>query len=135
MGGDAQGLQPPVGQTIERADAQPAEAGSVGALGGFQAPVKITLRTGGMHFGVDGAVVGFLINDQPVRTCGHERPVIFGLHGADFQRDARPIGVQGGDAVAQVIIGNKLGMFAGHEQQIAEPLGFQLGGLAADFIQ
>jgi len=32
--------------------------------------------------------------------------------------------VQGGDAIAQVIIGNELGMFPGDEQDVAETLGF-----------
>ena len=118
----ADGLVPPVGQSVKRADAEPAETGGVGALRRFEPPVEIPLRPGGVHVRINFAVVSFLINHQPVRARRDERTIIRRFHRPDFERNARPVGVQRGDAVAQIIVRDKFRMFARDEQDVAEAL-------------
>ena len=42
--------------------------------------------------------------------------------------------MESGNTVAQVIIGNKLGVFAGHQQQVAETQRVEVAGLAHNML-
>ena len=103
---------PPGRQTEERADAEPAKPGGVSALGAIQPPVEIAFRPGGVHLGINAAIVGFLVNDEAVRAGGDERLVIFGFHRPDFEREGRKIRGESTHAIGQIIAANKFRMFA-----------------------
>ena len=131
---DAEGFQPPVRQPIERAETEPAEARRVGALRRFQPPVEVALRPGGVHLGIHGAVVGFLVNDQTFRAGLGDGAIFVRLHRADLERDAGHFVAQRADARGQVAIGDEFRMFARDEQQIAKALFPERAGLAEHFV-
>ena len=120
--GQANGVAPPIGQSVQGANAQTAETGGVSAFGSFQPPVEIAFRPRRVHFGVHGAVVGFLINDQAVGAGLHQRAVVLGFHRPKLQREAGHLGVQRANAIGQVLAGDKLGMLARDQQEVAEAL-------------
>ena len=119
------GLPAPVPEPVKCADAQSPEAGGVGALRGFQAPVEIPLRPGGVHFRIHRAVVRFLIDHQPVRARLHGRTVLLGFHRADFQRNAWNLRVQRRHALREVSGGDEFGMLPRHQQNVAKALLFE----------
>ena len=130
----AQGFVTPVRQTIKRADAEPTKARVVSALGCFQPPIEILLRSGRVQIVVQRAVVRFLINYQTIRTGGDERTIFFGFHRSDFQRDAGDFFVQRRNAFSQVTAGDKFRMFACDEKDVAKTLCRQRARLAHDFV-
>ena len=78
----------PIGQSEQRADAQSSKTRGIRAFRGFGAPVKISLRPGGVHFVIDRAVVGFLINHETFRPACDEWAIFFGFHRPNFERNA-----------------------------------------------
>ena len=135
MHGEAEGFAPPVAQPEQRPDAQPPEAGCMGALRRLEPPVEVALGAGGVHGCVNLAVVGFLINDESLRAGFDQRPVFVGLHRADFERDGRDGVAQRLDAVGHVAARDKLWVFPGDEQDVAKALPGECPGLAHDFIE
>ena len=134
MGGEAEGLAPPVAQPEQCPDAEPPEPGRVGTLRRLNPPVEVTLGAGGVHVSVNVAVVGFLINNQSLRSGLAERLVLLSLHRADLKRDRRHGIAQRRDAVGKVAAGDELGMLAGDEQDVAEAVLGECLRLAHDFI-
>ena len=135
MGRDADGLQPPVAQTVEGADAKAPKACGVCPLRRFHAPVEVPLRPGRVHGAIDSAVVGFLVHHQSFCPGLHQRAVFRSLHGRDFQREARHFLVEEADASRHVIYRDKLGMLARDEQNIAKALPQQRPRLALDLLR
>lgn len=88
VGGDAECFESPIAEAIERADAETAEASVVGAFGSFEAPIEIALGSGGVHIGINGAVVGFLINDEALSADFDDGAILGGFHRTDFEGDA-----------------------------------------------
>ena len=115
MGGHTHRLGAPVSQSIERADAEAFEARRVGAFGSLHAPLEIPFGSRGVDLGVHLPVVRLLIDNQPLGAGLHQRAVIGGLHGAEFERNAWKLLVQGTDAIPQISVGNELGMLSGHQ--------------------
>ena len=74
-------------QAKERANPDATKASIVAAFWTSESPVEISLRSGGVHFGIDRPVVGFLINDEPFRACYNDRDVFLGFHRPDFNCD------------------------------------------------
>ena len=134
VGGEAEGLAPPVAQPEQCPDAEPPEPGRVGTLRRLNPPVEVTLGAGGVHVSVNVAVVGFLINNQSLRSGLDERLVFLSLHRADLKRDRRHGIAQRRDAVGKVAAGDELGMLAGDEQDVAEAVLGECLRLAHDFI-
>ena len=85
MRGDGERFKAPIREAEQRADAESPEAGGVSALRRFHSPLKIALRSSGVHFGIHRAVVSFLINHQSVRAGEDNRAIIPGFHGPDFE--------------------------------------------------
>ncbi len=135
MGRDAEGLEPPVAQTVERANANAPETCRVGPLRRFHAPLEVPLRADRVHVGIDGAVIGFLIDHQAFRAGLHQWAIFRGFHGPDLQREARHLLVQEADALGHVIRRDELGMLARHEQDIAEALPQERPRLAPHFLR
>ena len=119
---------------MQRADAQPAKSRGIGPFGSLHAPVKISLGPGGVHGGINGAIVSFLKNDQAVRPRLDDGLVLFGFHGPDFQRDRWNFRPQGPHAIGQILAGDKFGMFPRDEQNIAKAQVEQRPRLAHRFI-
>ena len=87
-----------------------------------------------MDLFVERAVVSLLINDKAFGPGCSQRLVVRSLHWPDFEGDSRRFIPQCRDAIAQIIIGNKLRMFAGYEQNIPKTLAEQSARLLPDFI-
>jgi hypothetical protein len=134
VGGEADGFMPPLGHAIKSADAEAPESRGVSALRGFETPIKIAFGPGGVHVLIDGAIVGFLINDEAFGAGLNQGTVAIGIHGADFERDARNFVLQRGDAIAEVIGGDEFRMFTSDEQEIAKALFLESAGFAQDFF-
>jgi hypothetical protein len=134
VGGDAEGLESPIAEAVESANAETAEAGVVGAFGGFETPIEIALGTGGVHVDIDSAVVSFLIDDEAFGARFDDGAIFGGFHGPDFEGDAWDFVVEGADAVGQVVGGNELRMFAGNKEDVAEAVGEELAGFFEDFL-
>ena len=134
MGRDGDGFHPPVRETVERANPQPAKSGGVGAFRRFESPVEIAFRSGCVHVGVNHPVVSLLINDQSVGSGGGERTVFVGLHRPDLKGDTWDELVQDANTFRHVSIGHELWMLAGDEENIAEPLVGEGAGFADDFL-
>ena len=132
---DADCFGAPIGEAVEGTDAEAAEAGFVGAFGSVEAPIEIALGSGGVDLFVDRAVVSLLIHDEAFGAGFDQRTVLGGFHGADFEGDGGKFVVQRGDAIAEVSGGNEFGMFAGAEEDVAEPRAREFVGFAADFIE
>ena len=116
MGGNAQGFAPPVGQPVKGADAEPAEPGVVRALRRFEPPVKAAFRSGRVQVIVNGAVVGFLINDEAIGAGGDQVAILRSFHRPHFEGDAGKFRVQRADAIGEVAVGDESRMFAGDQQ-------------------
>ena len=135
MRGDSNRFASPITETEKRANAETSESSGVGALGGFKPPVEVTLRPGGVHVGVDVALVSFLVNDKAIRARSDERSVLFRFHRTDFERDAGNFFMHGSHAVAQIIVRHKLRMFTGDEKNIAEALLLERAGFGEQIIR
>ena len=85
VGGHRDRLLSPVGQTVQRPDAQASESGFVGPFRGGQAPIEIAFGPERVHAGVDLAVVGLLIHHQSLGAGLHQRSIFGRFHGADFE--------------------------------------------------
>jgi hypothetical protein len=87
-----------------------------------------------VQVGIHGAVVGFLINDQPLGAGLHDGLVLDAFHRADLERNAGHLLAQGAHARGQVIARDKLRVFTRDEQEVAETLGRQRARLAAHLV-
>ncbi len=134
MPGERDRLVPPRRKTKQRADSNSAKPGIIPALGASQPPVEILLRPGHVHRIVNRAVVSLLVNDEPFRAGLHDGAVLLGFHRRDFDGDGGEIFPQNSNALAQVIIADELRMFAGNEEQIAEPGFGEMSRFAQDFL-
>src|SRR5437764_443797 len=67
-------------QAKERANSKATKASIVAALWTSESPVKISLRSGGVHFGINRPIIGFLINDEPFRARSNNPNVFLALH-------------------------------------------------------
>ena len=87
-----------------------------------------------MHLGVHRAVVTFLVYHQTIRAGLNQRKVILRFHRTQFQGNGRHLGAQRADAIGQVLPGDKFGVFARHQQDVAETLFPQRPHLAQDVL-
>ena len=101
----------PAPQTKERADADPAKTGDVTALCAIEPVIKIAFRSSGMQFGVNRALISFLINSKPFRAGSDNGGIIRRFHRTDFDRDRREIRRQRAHAFGQIIATDKFRMF------------------------
>ena len=85
MGCEGDCFGAPVAQSEKSTNAEPAEAGSVGAFRCCKAPVKILLWAGGMVNAIGVLVIRFLIDDQSVGTRGYEGLIRIGFQWAKLQ--------------------------------------------------
>ena len=112
VGSEAEGFEAPVAETEESADADATEAAEVAAFGTSEAPVEVFFGAGGVHDGVDIAVIGFLIDHEAFGT-GFDHALVFGgFHGADFDADGGDEGADGADASFEVAVADEAGVFA-----------------------
>src|SRR5438309_3547096 len=74
-------------QAKERANPNAPKASIVAALWTSEPPVETSLRSGGVHFGINRPIIGFLINDEPFRARYDDRKVFLGFHRPDLNCD------------------------------------------------
>ena len=134
VSGDTDGFIPPIAEAVESTDAETAKAGCVGAFGSFETPIEIAFGSGGVHVGVNRAIVSFLVDDETF-SAGCDDGTIFGsFHRPNFQRDAWDLAMESAYAIGHVVGGDKFRMFARDQEDIAEALGEQFAALVKDFI-
>jgi hypothetical protein len=122
-------------ETEERPDADAPQSRRPAALGGKQAKVVVALLAEGVHLGVEGAIVGLLVEGQPVHSGFDHLPVARLLHRVDLDGD-------GGEEVAdalrrrrQELIVDRPRRFAGDQQDMAEPPVVQHLRLPLDLVE
>jgi hypothetical protein len=108
----------PWGEPQKRADSNPAKPGVVPALRTSKTPAKILFWPRHMQLIVNGAVVGFLVNNETFRARFNNRNVFLGLHRSDLDRDRGKIITQSADAFGEIIATNESWMFAGDEKEL-----------------
>ncbi len=134
VSGEAKGFEAPVTEAEESADADATEAAEVAAFGAGEAPVEVFLGAGGVHDGIDIAVIGFLVDHEAFGT-GFDHALIFGgFHGADFDADGGDEGADGANAGFEVAVADEAGVFAGDEEDVAEALGDEVAGFGDDLV-
>src|SRR5262249_39269060 len=52
----------------KRTNSNPPKAGRIGAFRASEPPIKITLWPGGVHIGINSAIVSFLVHHQTLRA-------------------------------------------------------------------
>ena len=129
MGAERQRLGAPIRQPEQRADADPAEAAGVSALRTVEPPVEVFLRAGGVQFLIDRAVVGFLIDHEPLRTVGDDFRVVGVLHRPDLDGQRGDERLERVQALLEIAVGDEFRVLAGHQQQVAEAAGVQMARL------
>jgi len=134
MRGDAERFETPIAEAVKGADAETSETGVVRAFGSFETPIEIALWSCGVHIGVDRAIVGFLIDDEPFGASLDDRAIFVGLHGPNFEGDARDFVVETTHAIGHVVGGDEFRMFARNEKDIAEALSQKFAGFFKDFV-
>jgi len=82
--------------------------------------------------GVGLAVVGFLVDDEALRSAGDQLGVLVVLHGPDLDPEGRDGGREKAQAVLEVAVRDKLGVLAGDEEEISEAEFPQVKGFAGD---
>ncbi len=120
VGGECDGFVSPVGKTEEGSDADSSKASCVGSFRAVEAPEKVLFGSCGVEGFVGWAVVSFLVDDESFGAVGDEFGVLVVFHGADFNSDGREEESESVDALLEVSIGNKLGVFACNEEDISE---------------
>ena len=134
VSGEAEGFEAPVAEAEESADADAAEAAEVAAFRTGEAPVEVLFGAGGVHDGVDVAVIGFLIDHEAFRT-GFDHTLVFGgFHGADFDADGGDEGADGANAGFEVAVAHEAGVFASDKEDVAEALGDEVAGFGDDLV-
>ena len=83
-------------------------------------PVVIALRPRRVKPRVRGAVVRFLINDEPLRARGGEPRVVGRFHRGDFQRERRNLRRERAHAAFEVSAGDEFRMLACDEEHVAK---------------
>ena len=73
-----------------------------------------------MQFGINSAVIGFLIHDQAFSPGPDERNVVLDRHRADLDRNRRKIRRQRANAFEQIIFTDELRMLTRNQQKLSE---------------
>ena len=121
VGREGERFVSPVGKAEESPDPDATEAAEVGALGAIEPPVEVLFGARGVEGFVGVEVVGFLVNDEAFGSVIDEVAVLIVFHRPDFDPDGGDEGLEGVDAFLKVAVGDELRVFAGHEEDIAEP--------------
>src|SRR5881227_2098460 len=133
MKGETDGFPTPIGKAVKRTDAESAETRGISAFRCVQAPVEITLWSGGVDLGVDVVIVSFLVNNEAFGAGVRNASIFGGFHWADFERNGRESFAENASTIGEVIIGDKFGMFAGDEEDVAKTVPTQFSGFGAHF--
>ena len=134
VGGEGEGFEFPVGEAEQRADADAAEACFVAALGAVEPPIEILLWPGEVHARVGLAVVGLLINDQPLGPGCDEGRVVGSLHRRDLDRERGHERTKALKAHFDVGAGDEFRVLAGDEKDVAKTFLDEVPGFSFDLI-
>src|SRR5437773_12065297 len=106
MRGQGDRFLAPRRQPKKRAYSKATKTGLVAALGTCQAPAKILLWSSQMQLTINGAVVGFLVNNETFCAGLNNWNIFLGFHRGDFDRDRGKIVAQSADAFGKIIVTN-----------------------------
>ena len=134
MGRQSEGFDFPVGEAEQCADADAAEAGLVAALGAVEPPIEILLWPGEVHSRIGLAVVGFLINDEPLGSGCDERCVIGSLHRRDLDREGGHERTKALEAHFDVGAGDEFRVLAGDEKDVTKTFLDEVSGFSFDLV-
>src|SRR5438552_8566083 len=76
-----------------------------------------------MQLTINGAVVGFLVNNETFCAGLNNWNIFLGFHRGDFDRDRGKIVAQSADAFGKIIVTNEFWMFAGDEKELSKTRG------------
>src|ERR1041384_791414 len=124
----------PAPETEKRADAEPAKTGRVTALRTIKPVIKIPFGSGGMQFGINRALISFLINNETFSACANNWSIIFDRHWTDFDRDRRKVRGQRPHAFLQIIIADKLRVLSREQQDLAKAGFGEMARFGSHFI-
>ena len=125
----------PFCQSEQRSDPDSPKSCRVRTFRSFQSPIEIPFWSGRVNLGVGFAVVRFLVDDQTFRAGRNEWLVIVDLHRSNLERDGRHEGNQSSDNIQKITVGDKLRMFAGNQQNIAETLANEVSRFRFHFVR
>ena len=128
VGGESESFGFPVGEPEESTDTDAAESTRVGTLGALEAPVEIFLGAGGVKLAVGFAVVGFLVNNEPLGTMIDEFAVLIIFHRAYFDRYRGDEGFDGIDTRLEISFGDKFGMFSCDQEDVSKAEAVEVSG-------
>src|SRR5207249_3309204 len=112
----------PARATDERTDTEPAKPRRVPPLGAIESKIEIAFRPGGVHFGIDTAIIRLLINDEPFGASLDNRHIVIHLHRAHLDGNRRKIRGDDPHAFSQVVAAHKFWMLARDEKDLTEAL-------------
>src|SRR5881394_608731 len=121
-------------QADKRTDAEPAKTRRITALDAIEPKIKIAFRAGGMHFRINPAIVGLLINDKPFGARFHDRHVILRFHRAHFDRDRRKIRSERPNAFGEIVAASKFWVLARDKKNLTKSLTREMLRFGDDFI-
>src|SRR5207247_9875704 len=102
----------PPRRTAAGTDPGPATPRRVPPLGAIESKIEIAFRPGGVHFGIDTAIIRLLINDEPFGASLDNRHIVIHLHRAHLDGNRRKIRGDGPHTLSQVVAAHKFSMLA-----------------------
>src|SRR4029453_9332308 len=87
-----------------------------------------------MHFGIDAAIVGLLVNDESLRASFDNWHIILCFHRADLDGNRRKIWCESAHAFREIIAAYKFRMLAGDEKDLAKSLTSEMPCFRDNFI-
>src|SRR5207248_5417136 len=123
----------PRGQSKKRANSNATKTCLIPALGTQQPPAKIFFWSGQMQLIINGAVIGFLVDNETFRAGLNNRNIVLNFHRSDFNRDRGKILAQSADAFGKIIAANEFWMFARDEKELSETSSGQMPGFLYHF--
>ncbi len=124
-----------VSESLQEADADAPQAGGAAALRGEQAEVVVALLAEGVQLLVEVAVVGLLVNGQPVDAGIDHAGVAVGLHRVNLDRHGTEERLDAAHGRLQFVVAEGARRLAGDEEDVAKPLVVQHPGVALDFVE
>src|SRR5262249_16173452 len=87
-----------------------------------------------MHFRVNAAIVGLLVNDESFRACLDNRHIIFRLDWAYFDGNRRKIGSQSAHAFGKILVPRKFWVLARDEKNLPKSLASEMLRFGDHFV-
>ena len=87
-----------------------------------------------MHFRIDRAIVGFLINHQSFRASIDDRHIIACFHRADLDRNRGKIRLKSADAFGEIVATDEFRVFASDQKDLTKTLPTEMTRFGDHFL-